>query len=239
LLGGGALLQNCSEHGNRSLAYYLALAMLARLLGCPWYIVAGGIGPIRGRLPRLWTGFVVRTARDISVRDTPSRDLLCSLGILSRRIRCEQDPVCTVTPISRDKVSSLLRRCSIPDENGTILCVAPHGRMTGVEAMIELIRQRKREGAFPLFFAFDLNEDLMLCRRLQALCGGAVFPTEGLADEKDLPEACIAGVFEQSRAVFTGRLHALILARIANTPTTIFPPDTGDKKITAFANGDR
>lgn len=241
LLGGGALLQNCSEHGNRSLAYYLALAMLARLLGCPWYIVAGGVGPIRGRLPRLLTGIAVRTSREISVRDTPSRDLLCSLGIPPRRIRYEPDPVCAVTPSSPDKVKALLRQCAIPERAGQLLCVAPHGRMRDADAMIDLIRQRRSEGGFPVFFAFDQNEDLPLCRRLQEACGGVIFPLERLEKCKVQypPEAWIAGIFSFARAVFTGRLHALILARVADTPAIIFPPDTGDEKLNAFANEHR
>lgn len=236
LLGGGALLQNCSRRGQLSLAYYLSLALLARLLGRPWHLIAGGVGPLNGRGARLAVRTGVGTARSISVRDEPSRRLLISLGLSPQRIRRQDDPVLSLAPSPAEQAHAALTPL-LPSDASGFICVAPRG---GDDAWLfplaaQLRARWAQERLFPLFFAFDERQDTPACRRLLCLCGvGAQFPLANCQDSA--PERLVAAVFAASRGVIAGRLHALILARVVGASAVALPPKTGDPKLSAFAN---
>lgn len=75
--GGGGLLQDRTSA--RSLAYYLAVIRLARVLGKPAVVFGQSVGPLSPR-GRAWVRYALRGVY-VAVRDRPSRDLLTELGI--------------------------------------------------------------------------------------------------------------------------------------------------------------
>lgn len=77
--GGGSLLQDVTSL--KSLFYYLALIFLAKLFNVKTYIYAQGIGPIKNKFGRILTGFILKRANLITVRDKKSKDFLSRLGV--------------------------------------------------------------------------------------------------------------------------------------------------------------
>ncbi|MBR2432043.1 MAG: polysaccharide pyruvyl transferase family protein, partial [Clostridia bacterium] len=74
IFGGGSLLQDSTS--KRSLWYYEALLLIAKVCGCKTYIFANGIGPVSQRraLKKL-----LSFADRVSVRDPDSYEILKSL----------------------------------------------------------------------------------------------------------------------------------------------------------------
>lgn len=233
LMGGGCLLQNCSAHGGRSLLYYLSLAWVARLLRRPVLWVAAGIGPLGGRLSRRLVGRTLRRAAYISVRDSASRRLVLSLGVPPARVRCEADPVLSLTPAPKVDALAFLE-AHLPQNagGGRYLCVAPRrGCLDESNFARALARLHEQEGVYPLFLAFDREEDAPVCDRLMAACGrGTRLPCEDeavLAALLSLP--CVVGMA-------AGRLHALILAHVGGAPAIALVDGGCDGKVAGFAS---
>lgn len=70
VFGGGGLLQNKSS--TRSLLYYLGIISLARCFNVPVVLLSQGIGPIKGRLLKRLTVYVLSFCSFVSVRDSVS-----------------------------------------------------------------------------------------------------------------------------------------------------------------------
>ena len=93
--GGGGLLQNATS--SRSLAYYLGLLEIARRRRRPYAICAQSIGPLHGRLPRLFVRNALRGATAISVRDALSAARLVAMGIPADHVLTTVDPAFGLT----------------------------------------------------------------------------------------------------------------------------------------------
>ncbi len=80
--GGGSLIQNVTSF--KSLLYYLGLIFLSKFIFHKKAIIfAQGIGPINGIFAKILSGFVLKKADLISVRDRESYNLLKNMGIES------------------------------------------------------------------------------------------------------------------------------------------------------------
>lgn len=225
VLGGGALLQNCSPHGARSLAYYLALLCLARLTGCPFSLVANGIGPLRGTLAKRATITILQRANEISVRDERSLAWLKQASIPPERFSLMPDPVLSVTPDAKAAARLFGRDLPRP-----FVCIVPRpseaGRLSELAFVVQKLWQER--GVYPLFFAFDRTRDVSVCQQLIEACGaGQMMNAE--------QECAVAGVFSRSVGVISMRLHGLILARAAGASAACVPYSTLDQKTVAFA----
>ncbi len=83
-LGGGNLLQN--ESSNRSLLYYSAVVILARILGARVYFLGSGIGCISGKPYRLIARAAVMSADFIGARTSHDRQSFAMLGFKNPRL---------------------------------------------------------------------------------------------------------------------------------------------------------
>ncbi len=89
ITGVGGLYQDVTS--NRSLWYYLFIVYMAWLRGIPIFIAGCGIGPIKHRFNRRVTGFILKKARFISVRDEKSVQVLKGWGIEKSRLHQGED----------------------------------------------------------------------------------------------------------------------------------------------------
>ena len=96
LLGGGSLLQN--RTGRLSLAYYLGLLRLSRLLKKPAALFAAGIGPLLGEADQRKTRLALSSLSHVGLRDPLSLSLLRSLGLSSSLLSLGSDPAFFITP---------------------------------------------------------------------------------------------------------------------------------------------
>lgn len=106
LLGGGSLLQN--RTGRLSLAYYLGLLRLSRLLKKPAALFAAGIGPLLGEADQRKTRLALSSLSHVGLRDPLSLSLLRSLGLSSSLLSLGSDPAFFIAP-----------NCSTLDQNFT------------------------------------------------------------------------------------------------------------------------
>lgn len=104
--GGGSLLQDVTSA--KSLIYYLGILTLAQFFGKKTIIFAQGIGPIKNKTLAHATAIILKKAKQITVRDEKSLELLKNWGI--NAIKCS-DPVwnLTTTPKKTDKIGIQLR----------------------------------------------------------------------------------------------------------------------------------
>lgn len=96
LSGGGGLLQDVT--GVCSIIYYLAVVILARLLGKPVVYYAQGVGPVRTRFGRWLTRLVSNRVDLITVRDQASKDDLIAMGVNRPPLVVTADPVLALSP---------------------------------------------------------------------------------------------------------------------------------------------
>ena len=96
LLGGGSLLQN--RTGRLSLAYYLGLLRLSRLLKKPAALFAAGIGPLLGEADQRKTCLALSSLSHVGLRDPLSLSLLRSLGLSSSLLSLGSDPAFFISP---------------------------------------------------------------------------------------------------------------------------------------------
>jgi len=206
-MGGGCLLQNGSAHKNRSLLYYLALLVAARFFGCPTYLVAGGLGPIHGRLPRVLTRVTLRTVRQISVRDEASFAFARALGVPAERLLREPDPVLDIQPAAEEEIAKYLVDLPV---GGGFVCVVPRPAAGDCHRNLSVALKKlwQDKGLYPLFFAFDVQHDPAVCHKLIRACG-----VGRMCRVRD--ERLVAGIFGASRGVISQRLHGLILSCVA------------------------
>jgi len=78
LLGGGSLLQNSTS--NRSLVYYLAAIERAKLAGMDVYLMAQGLGPLKGWWPKIAIPRVLKQT-PLTVRDRQSLEIARGLKL--------------------------------------------------------------------------------------------------------------------------------------------------------------
>lgn len=88
--GGGSLLQD--KTGNRSIFYYSAVMMIAKLQRKPLIVYAQGIGPIEQKRNQSIVKFVLSRATLLTVRDEESKQFLEEIGV-RREITLVPDPV--------------------------------------------------------------------------------------------------------------------------------------------------
>jgi polysaccharide pyruvyl transferase CsaB len=100
ILGGGSLLQDSTSF--RSLLYYAALILLARLQGKPVLLWAQGLGPLRRRRSRLLVRALLARSTACSWRDSASAALARELGWSPQpwQSGVGSDPVWTFPPLA-------------------------------------------------------------------------------------------------------------------------------------------
>ena len=194
--GGGGLLQDGTSA--RSLAYYLAVIRLARVLGKPAAVYGQSIGPLSPR-GRRWVRYALR-GLPVAVRDRPSEQILTELGIAHQRTA---DPALLVsaeapTPAAGvpDRPYLLVPRAGYPEHTAALAAVAMNLSEAGdaVQAL-----------------ALHPGADAEEARRVQAACGDG--PPTIPVDHRDAVER-----IRSARGVLSTRLHGLIFAAATGVP---------------------
>ena len=127
LLGGGSLLQN--RTGRLSLAYYLGLLRLSRLLKKPAALFAAGIGPLLGEADQRKTCLALSSLSHVGLRDPLSFSLLRSLGLSSSLLSLGSDPAFFISPtcttLDQNFPSFIPPNCNKPSNSAEFLYSFP------------------------------------------------------------------------------------------------------------------
>lgn len=212
VFGGGSLLQDVTSF--RSLLYYQALLALALLLGRPVAIYANGLGPIRSRLGRLFTGFLLRRARLVSLRDRDSWEEARRLGV--RDAVLTADPAFLLSPSPAEELAAIRRAEGWDTLPRPRVGVAPRPWPASPRFVGELaaaLDTLARQGITVVFLPMQYPQDMTAIAQVRAamrepscVLTGRYTPGQllALAGELDL--------------VIGMRLHALIFAVAAGVP---------------------
>jgi polysaccharide pyruvyl transferase CsaB len=205
VLGGGSLLQDATSF--RSLLYYAALILAARLQGKPVILWGQGLGPLRRQRSRLLVRALLPLATAISWRDPASAALAASWGI---RSATGSDPVWALP-------AGGWRGPGGP----IVLCWRPVHQLAGeawrpyLQALDQLAEASDRE---VLWLPFHREQDRGL---LSLLAGKGLLPARLRAHSREVAVQDPAGAMEcfcSAGLVVAMRLHGLILAALAGSP---------------------
>lgn len=221
LSGGGSLLQDRTSL--RSLIYYLGVIRLALALRRPVMVFAQGIGPLARPAARRMTGALLRRVALIAVRDRESAVLLEELGVRgpgAPEIQVTADPAFALEPEETARVDGILRPMQRP--GGPLVAVSLRswpGMAQAAEAIHEGLAAAL-PGARVLACPFQPGEDGAICASFVRSMGEAAC----LVDEPLRPREWRA-LLGHVDLVVAARLHALILAAAAGTPTVAIAYD--------------
>ena len=219
VLGGGSLLQDSTSF--RSLVYYAALILAARLQGQPVLLWAQGLGPLRRRRSRLLARLLLPLATAISWRDAAS-------ARLARQLGCG-------APHGADAVWALPPQPWIGRGGPVVVCwrptalVDPAGWSVLLQALEQLAESQNRQ---VLWLPFHGAQDQPLLHQL--IDQGLVPPAlqrRSRQIEAQTPSEAMA-VFRSAGLVVAMRLHALILAALSGAPVAAL---SYDPKVRAAA----
>ena len=207
ILGGGSLLQDSTSR--RSLLYYVALILAARLLGRPVLLWAQGLGPLRAHTSRLLARLSLQLAQGITWRDEQSAAMAAAWGIHA--------------PAGRDPVWCLPRRNAAdisdgPAAGAICLCWRPTPLLNAAgwrRLENQVIEDARRHQAPVCLAPFHAHQDTALLKACAARLQAA-----GLVCQLWRPRTpwhFVAGL-APVRLVVAMRLHAVILAAMADRP---------------------
>ena len=111
--GGGNLIQDITS--TRSLFFYLAITIIAKLMHVRVMFFGNGFGPLIKTFNRRVSGRVLNCADAITVREMLSLDELQSLDVTKPAIRLTADPALLVTQTAPDpEIDDILEKEGIP-----------------------------------------------------------------------------------------------------------------------------
>jgi polysaccharide pyruvyl transferase CsaB len=220
VLGGGSLLQDSTSL--RSLLYYGALIVAARLQGRPVFLWAQGLGPLRRLRSRLLVRWLLPMATAITWRDAGSARLARELGCVAPH---GADAVWALPPLPWMGRGGPIVVCWRP----TCL-LTPQSWSVLLEALSQLAEAHDRQ---VLWLPFHRSQDDPLLQWLQQQ--GLMPPAllrRSRQVEAQLPSEAMA-VFRSAGLVVAMRLHALILAALSGSPVAAL---SYDPKVQACAS---
>ena len=223
VLGGGSLLQDSTSFS--SLVYYLLLMAVARIGGAEVLLWGQGLGPLQRRISRVLVRSVLPFCKAASWRDQRSFDL-AQRWAPKLPMALAADPVWQMPArpwIGGDAIVLSWRPTPLLDHSGW-------RRLTGA-----LDRLSDELDAPVLWLAFHQHQDAPL---LQHLSDQGLLPARLKARSSMLvPQSLevVSDRVQRARLVLPMRLHALILARLANSPMAALSYDPKVEAAAAMA----
>jgi polysaccharide pyruvyl transferase CsaB len=213
--GGGSLLQDSTS--TRNPFYYLAVIFLAKLMDKPIIVYAQGIGPLRNRLSRFLTAWLLNGVHLITVRDQSSKRDLQKMGV-EAEIMVTADPV---LGLSSDSISDNSGR-EILARNG--LKPDPEQKVLGVfirawedsSFLVELVKAcdlLSEDGWKIVFIPMQFPRDVVIAKETAKL-----MQEESLVLKELYSPAEILSITKNLNLVIGMRLHALIMAAVVGVP---------------------
>ena len=221
VLGGGSLLQDSTSF--RSLLYYAALIMAARIQGKDVILWGQGLGPLQRRRSRLLARWLLGLATAISWRDPASTQWARHWGF-----RCLEgsDPVWGLAPQTWQGRGGPI-----------VLCWRPASQLNteGWRPYLAALDQLAAENDRPVHwlpFHQDQDRDLLGWLEAQGVLPQRLRQASVLVTVAD-PQAAM-DQFQAAGLVIAMRLHGLILAALAGSPCAAL---SYDPKVAEAATG--
>ena len=224
VLGGGSLLQDSTSFS--SLVYYLLLMAVARIGGAELVLWGQGLGPLQRRISRMLVRAVLPFCKVASWRDQRSFEL-ARRWARSLPMVLAADPVWQMPArpwIGGDAIVLSWRPTPLLDHSGW-------------RRLTEALDALSAELAAPvIWLAFHEHQDAPL---LQQLSDAGLLPKRLKGCSTTLvPQSLevVSDVVQRARLVLPMRLHALILARLSNSPMAALSYDPKVEAAAAMAS---
>ncbi len=224
VLGGGSLLQDSTSFS--SLVYYVLLMAVARLGGAEVVLWGQGLGPLKRRISRVLVRTVLPFCEAASWRDQRSFDLAQRWAPKLSMVQAA-DPVWQMPArpwIGGDAIVLSWRPTPLLDHSGwRRLTEALDGLSSELDVPV-------------IWLAFHQHQDAPL---LQQLSDAGLVPARLMKRSSTLvPQSleAVSDLVQRARLVLPMRLHALILARLANSPMAALSYDPKVEAAAAMAN---
>lgn len=212
--GGGSLLQDATSL--KSLAYYLTVIRMAQIRQKKVMILGQGIGPLKRWISRRTVSDILNHVDCITVRDPQSAELLKSIGVKKQGITVTADPTLLLKPCPDDEADQLLIEAGLaPDTDIIAVSLRGWDATPGLidEMIVALEKLSLRISARMLFINMHMPGDERVSERAREnIWSAAVQPRIWSAQQ-------LVGVLSKCRMVIGMRLHAIILAAAAGTPS--------------------
>jgi polysaccharide pyruvyl transferase CsaB len=219
--GGGSLLQDVTSA--RSAKYYLFILKLAQFLRRPTMIYAQGIGPLERQGIRRSVARVLNRSKLITVRDSDSRTLLESIGVIKPPVYITADPSFLIEP-DIEAAGDLIDKHGLSGKELIGVALRPWMGDKWLSTAIEGISGACEElGVIPVTIPMQESEDFEVSKSLST---GMMLSGAGNA-------RMIKGIIAQCGLLVGMRLHSLIFASDVGVACV---PIAYDPKITAFAS---
>jgi polysaccharide pyruvyl transferase CsaB len=224
--GGGSLIQDATSL--KSLLYYLGVIWLAR--DCRVMVLGQGIGPLRRRISKILTRFVLNKVGMIAVRDRESAELLRQIGVTEPPIHVTADPTFILEPCSDEETESLLADSGI--KPGEAVIAVSMRSWPGCPQIAEITAEALEKladnlNARILLVAMQSPDDFVVARKIHQWCPDAAIQSKPWNPRQ------VRGVLGQCSLVAGMRLHALVLASSAGVPCLGI---SYDPKVESFMN---
>lgn len=213
--GGGSLLQDVTS--TRSLAYYLFLIFLAKILGKKVYVYANGIGPINKPFNRFMTKIILEKVDFISLRDKLSYDFVKKLKLKNKNIKVTADPVFSLEPISDKKTEEILAKEGIKISQNTIgICIREWKKAQDLKEKLAYVCDYLVEMGYDvLLVPFHMPRDNVYSMELAKLCKNK---DRISTITKTYKAQELMGIFRKCKLLLAMRLHSVIYAAVVNLP---------------------
>lgn len=226
--GGGSLLQDVTS--KNGILYYLGIIALAQILKKPVLIYAQGIGPIKHKRNRWLCAKILNKATAITVRDYDSQAELRSMGV-NQEIIVGVDPVLGIAPsqIDSELGEQILMRNGWQKMQGQTLIIALRPWQNSNDFLREVALCGDHFSACGwqvVFLPMHYQEDNAICEKTAAIMHQkAIVLTEHYSPLETM------AILQQADVVLGMRLHALIMAAVAQKPLVAL---SYDPKIDSF-----
>jgi putative peptidoglycan lipid II flippase len=225
--GGGSIFQDVTS--GRSLAYYISVVALAKLLGKPVIFYAQGVGPINRPFSRVLMRLVANRVDLITLRDEDSWQLLREIGVNRPEIRVTSDPVFALRPLPQDyeSVDTKLAEIINPDKPVLGVSVRQWPALEGYQPELACcLDELALQGYQILFIPMAYPDDLAASQRVASFMKRpAVLLDEDLSSREHL------ALISRMNFIIGMRLHALVFAASMGVP---FAGISYDPKVDAF-----
>ncbi len=214
--GGGSLLQDATSL--KSLVYYLLVIREAKRRRRKVMVLGQGIGPLRRGISRMLTARTLSGLDLITVRDAQSAELLRELGVKGR-IEVTADPTFILDPCPADESGGLLREAGLNEEEDIIaVSLRKWPETPQFEAAVSkaLSALAERIPAKFLLVTMQTPDDQEVARQVAESIG---MPDRFVVQPALWSANQLLGVLSRCRFVVGMRLHALIFAAAAGTPS--------------------
>lgn len=213
LMGGGSLLQDCTS--TRSLLYYLGILWLAKAFGKKAMIYANGIGPIRRRINRWITRYMLNRVDLITLREKLSYKELEKLGVTKPLIKITADPVFSLK-LKPKKLEQIFEQEKIDTSKPMVAVLfRPWKNQEDYSKKMALVCDYivRELGMNILFVPMKYPTDLKISNSISEKMECKSYSLNNKYDVDTIIE-----VIGNTRFVLSMRLHALLYAALKNKP---------------------